>query len=242
MPSYQISERELRGLGLVRSSSTAAGPSGTRPRHLRTRSTPVPTLDAASSHITAAPSSPSDLSSPATTTSSPDIDTPACPTIYKELKNTVARILDFENTAEALLELRALATRDEGRQDGKGSGVKLDGDYIDAMKAILTWGMKVFGNDPERSGGHLLSRRRPRRLEGSVGLFGRTPRRASLLRKVLFRRFCSEGFVQKGFVYDDAVIGEKVTMYCVQLNQGSQQSGWASPGLGVVWSARRSPR
>jgi hypothetical protein len=60
----------------------------------------------------------------------------------------------------------------------------------------------------------VLSRHRHRRSEGSVGLTGRTPRRASLLRKVLFRkvlfvsaclcldarrcsgRFCSESFVQ----------------------------------------------
>jgi hypothetical protein len=88
-------------------------------------------------------------------TSSPGIEGPALDTIYKEFKNTVTRILDFENTAEALLGLRALAGRDEGGQGGGGSGVGIDGDYIDAMKAILTWGMKVFVDDPERTGGHL---------------------------------------------------------------------------------------
>ena len=45
--------------------------------------------------------------------------------------------------------------RDEGGQSGGGSGVGVDGDYKDAMKAILTWGMKVFVDDPERTGGHL---------------------------------------------------------------------------------------
>jgi hypothetical protein len=41
------------------------------------------------------------------------------------------------------------------------------------------------------------------------------------------RKFCSEkillkeSFVQKGLVYDDTVIGEKVTMTCVQLHQRS---------------------
>jgi hypothetical protein len=88
-------------------------------------------------------------------TSSPDVEGPALDTIYKEFKNTVARILDFENTVEALLALRALAARGEGGQGGGGSGLGIDVDYRDAMKAILTWGMKVFVNDPERTGGHL---------------------------------------------------------------------------------------
>jgi hypothetical protein len=38
-----------------------------------------------------------------------------------------------------------------------------------------------------------LSRRRPRRSKGFVGLSGGTPRRASPLKKVLCRRFCSPG-------------------------------------------------
>jgi hypothetical protein len=87
--------------------------------------------------------------------SSPDIGGPALDTIYKEFKTTVAKILDLENTAEALSALRALATRHEGGQGGDGDDVGINGDYTDAMKGILAWGMKVFVNVPDGTGGHL---------------------------------------------------------------------------------------
>jgi hypothetical protein len=100
-------------------------------------------------------------------TSSPDAEGPALDTIYKEFKNTVARILDFENTTEALLALRALAARGEGAQGGGGSGVGIDGDYTEAMKSILSWGMKVFVDHPRARGGHLW--KTMRRLDGPYG-------------------------------------------------------------------------
>jgi len=46
-----------------------------------------------------------------------------------------------------------LGTRED--KAGVASGARIDGDFTDATKAILTWVMKVFVNDPERTGGHL---------------------------------------------------------------------------------------
>jgi len=95
------------------------------------------------------------MSSPPPATSPPDSGSPGHYINYREFKNTVERILDYEHPADALIELRALAELGQGGEGGGASGAGIDGDYKGTMRAILKWGMKVFANDPEQTGGHL---------------------------------------------------------------------------------------